>query len=95
MKLVNLKNNMSEILISDFIITFSYETPVQIIYIEGYRNHIAVTKEKFSNTTTRNMNKHCYEPNCKPKLFDKIIKLIDNKQFTKAKNLIIKLNDGE
>lgn len=88
MELNNKATSMNEVKIADFTIVFSYSTPVEILVRDYGR---VTTKEKFSSTTSKHMNRYCYEPNCEPKDFDKVVELIDNEKFLKAKNLIKKL----
>ena len=56
MRLKQIGSNQTEIIFNDGThVLFSYETPVAVSTVDG----IFVTEQKYSNTTTKHINKWC------------------------------------
>jgi hypothetical protein len=53
MKVKNVGSNMTELVLGDVVVLFSYETPVAASTESGYIK----TDEKYSSTTTKHVNK--------------------------------------
>jgi len=53
MKVKNVGSNMTELVLGDVVVLFSYETPVAASTDSGY----VKTEEKYSPTTTKHVNK--------------------------------------
>ena len=53
MKVKNIGSNMTELVLGDVVVLFSYETPVAASTEGGYIK----TEEKYSSTTTKHVNK--------------------------------------
>lgn len=56
MKVKQIGSNQTEVIFNDGThVLFSYETPVAVSTVDG----MFVTEQKYSNTTTRHINKWC------------------------------------
>ena len=58
MKLKKLGNNETEIDFGHVQVFFSYETPVVMVIEDTPKTSVLVTREKFSSTTSKHINKY-------------------------------------